>query len=57
MRIGDHVKIIKQDVARKGEVGQIVGKEMTLIGLLWRVRFDDKDGLYSSNDFRVMVEE
>ena len=58
MKYGDKVKIIKSDVARKGEIGTIVNPhgEMTIIGRLIKIHFDsdDTDGLYSVNDFRII---
>lgn len=54
MKIGDKVKVTKKDVARYGEIGTIIGRENTILGLMWRVRFDDKDGLYSFMDLQVV---
>ena len=54
MKIGDKVRVNKKDVARYGEVGTIIGAEVTILGLMWRVRFDDKDGLYSFVDLQLV---
>ena len=56
LKFGDHVKIIKKDVHRFGEIGKVINPngEMTIVGRLIKIHFDsdDMDALYSINDFR-----
>lgn len=61
IKIGDKVKVIKRDVVRYGEIGEIVGKEKTMLtvvtpsGYFWKVEFDgDETGLYQSFDLKVV---
>jgi hypothetical protein len=55
MRIGDAVQIINQHYPRYGEVGKVISREQTPIGLLWRVRFADQDGLYHQEALRILT--
>ncbi len=57
MTIGKTVKITSKDYPRYGEVGKVVGKEMTPLGYLFRIHFEDGDGLYQADKFTVLVEE
>jgi hypothetical protein len=47
MKNGTKVKVISRDYPRFGEVGEIVGKEMTPFGMAYRIEFEDGIGLYT----------
>lgn len=52
--IGKQVKVIKIDVARYGEIGRVIGKELTPIGMMYRVEFEDGVGLYRQDNLRII---
>ena len=54
LKIGTKVKVIKRDVARCGEVGEVVEYSKTMIGWRYKVEFNDgtNGGWYGFEDLR-----
>lgn len=48
------VQITSKDYPRYGEIGVIVGKEMTVFGYAFKIRFNDGDGLYTADKFKLL---
>ena len=59
MRNGTKVKIITRDRASYGEVGTVIGKQMTVFGMMYEIDFPDRvtNGLYSASDLRQIEDK